>query len=203
MLGPLLFIIYVNDLPDLCHNLCNLYLFADDAKLFNTINDNLDSERLNVCFKNVIDWSQNWLMKLNIKKCKVLSLHGIRQEPVSYNYGLDNLSLLERVNSMKDLGVTISCNLSFRNHIYEKINTAYKMLGIIKCNFNAVDTFTFITVYKVLYVVNLNMRTPFGILVQVVLYMTLKRYRNEQPSTSKLVRIYLINIDLYTYNCLH
>ena len=87
-------------------------------------------------------------MKLNIKKCKVLSLHGIRQEPVSYNYGLDNLSLLERVNSMKDLGVTISCNLSFRNHIYEKINTAYKMLGIIKRNFNAVDTFTFITLYK-------------------------------------------------------
>lgn len=49
---------------------------------------------------------------------------------------------------MKDLGVTVSSNLTFKVHILEKVNLAYRMLGIIKRNFYSVDTFTFLTLYK-------------------------------------------------------
>jgi hypothetical protein len=82
VLGPLLFIIYINDLPNVCDNLCNLYLFADDAKMYKCIDDQVDSDALNLCFKHVLDWSNNWLMKLNITKCKVLSLHSQKNQTV-------------------------------------------------------------------------------------------------------------------------
>ena len=75
VLGPLLFISYINDLPNSCQNLCDLYLFTDDAKLYKCIDEQLNSDALNLCFKNVLEWSNNWLMKLNIAKCKVLSLY--------------------------------------------------------------------------------------------------------------------------------
>jgi hypothetical protein len=78
VLGPVLFIIYINDLPLVCDNLCNLFLFADDAKMYKCINNQLDSDSLNLCFRNVVAWSENWLMKLNIKKCKVLSLRSMK-----------------------------------------------------------------------------------------------------------------------------
>jgi hypothetical protein len=75
VLGPLLFVIFINDLPDVCSNLCDAYLFADDAKLYKCITNIRDSEALNQGFINIVKWSENWLMKLNLSKCKVLSLY--------------------------------------------------------------------------------------------------------------------------------
>ena len=49
---------------------------------------------------------------------------------------------------MKDLGVVIDSELSYSRHIYDKINLAYRMLGIINRNFNSLDTFSFIMLYK-------------------------------------------------------
>ena len=49
---------------------------------------------------------------------------------------------------MKDLGVTIDPELTFKDHIYDKINKAYQMLGIIKRNFKDLDKFSFILLYK-------------------------------------------------------
>ena len=50
---------------------------------------------------------------------------------------------------MKDLGVIIDCNLKFQDHIKEKINKAYSMLGILKRNFKETDVDSFISLYKV------------------------------------------------------
>jgi len=112
----------------------------------------LDSDVLNECFKNILSWSENWLMKLNIAKCKVLSLCSNKSKSVKYMYGADlpgiGFSELEHVDSIKDLGVTLDCELSFNTHIYDKINVAYKMLGLIKRNFKDVDNFAYITLYK-------------------------------------------------------
>jgi len=152
VLGPLLFVIFINDLPDICNNLSDLFIFADDAKLYKSICNQLDSDVLNECFQNILNWSDNWLMKLNISKCKVLSLCSNKNKSVKYTYGAElpgvGFSELEHVDSIKDLGVTMDCELLFNMHIYDKINIAYKMLGIIKRNFKDVDNFAFITLYK-------------------------------------------------------
>ena len=55
---------------------------------------------------------------------------------------------LEKVKSMVDLGVRFDNNLTFRDHIFKKINKAYSVLGIIKRNFIYMDERTFILLYK-------------------------------------------------------
>src|SRR4051812_6631728 len=85
VLGPLLFIIFINDLPDVCSSLSHIFLFSDDAKVYNCISDLTDCEDLNNCCQNVFDWSDRWCMKLNIDKCKVLSIK--RNTNNNYDYG--------------------------------------------------------------------------------------------------------------------
>jgi hypothetical protein len=155
VLGPLLFVIFINDLPDVCAGLCDIFLFADDAKLYKCISSESDADMLNLSFKNVLDWSEKWFMKLNLSKCKVLSVNNIGSSIEKFKYGCevsnipDEISItLNREVAINDLGVTIDSELTFNNHVYEKINMANKMLGIIKRNFIDVDKSTFLILYK-------------------------------------------------------
>ena len=165
VLGPLLFIIFINDLPQACDNSSNLFLFADDAKMFKHILNNKDSQELNYCCQQIYDWSEKWLMKLNTDKCKVLTISR-NKTTIDYKYGF-NTSLgfveLERVQSMKDLGVIFDANLSFKDHIHEKINKAFQFIGIINRNFSDLDGDTFKMLYKSLVEVILNMQILSGI----------------------------------------
>src|SRR5437867_3641116 len=71
-------------------------------------------------------------MKLNVDKCKILSIKGRDENKVNYTFSKDNNSFtLEHVDHIKDLGVTIDRDLSFDLHISEKVNKAFQMLGII------------------------------------------------------------------------
>jgi len=56
---------------------------------------------------------------------------------------------LERTSSKKDLGVIIDCKLKFQDHIKQKINKTYSMLGILRRNFKEMDAESFISLYKV------------------------------------------------------
>ena len=55
---------------------------------------------------------------------------------------------LEHVHNMKDLGVVIDSDLTFKDHIYEKINKADQMIGIINRNFKDLDNFSFMMLYR-------------------------------------------------------
>ena len=69
-LGPLLFIIYINDLPEYCSDLyTKLYIYADDTKLFRYISNSLDQHFLQSGINKVGDWAKEWLLKLNVEKC--------------------------------------------------------------------------------------------------------------------------------------
>jgi ribonuclease P/MRP protein subunit RPP40 len=152
VLGPLLFVIFINDLPSAIDDKSDLYLFADDAKMYKFISSVHDAEELNVCCQQLYSWCNTWLMKLNIDKCKVLSLRRSANKDVTFSHGFDiaqkGFTQLEHVNEMEDLGVLIDCELSFKDHISGKINKAYMMLGIIKRNFQLIDKASF----KLLYV---------------------------------------------------
>ena len=96
------------------------------------------------------DWTQHWLLLININKCKVMSVG--RNVDKSYYYNIidiNNQSIaLERSNQFKDLGVLVDEKLSFKDHIQDKINKAFSMLGIIKRNFKHLDMYSFILLYK-------------------------------------------------------
>jgi len=82
------------------------------------------------------EWSDYWLLKLNIKKFNVLSL-SYSNTIIKYKYSAsdDNIIIdLERCNKVRDLGVIVHSKLSFSDYISEKVHKAYSILGIIKCN---------------------------------------------------------------------
>ena len=74
VLGPLLFIIYINDIVDTLG--CHCYLYADDMKLYKIIQSSNDCTALQSDLDRLVEWSSNWKIKLNIAKCKVIRLNG-------------------------------------------------------------------------------------------------------------------------------
>ena len=151
ILGPLLFLIYINDLPNICTDETDLYLFADDAKLFKFVKSASDQTLLQNKFCDFESWSRKWLLKLNVKKCKVISFCRTKDHFLSYNYMVsENLTptALERVNNIVDLGVNIDDELKFTKHIHDKIHKAFSMLGVIKRNFKYLTQETFVLLYK-------------------------------------------------------
>jgi len=106
ILGPLLFIIYINDLPDSLNVDSNINLYADDAKLFRHISTSQDSLSLQDYINKLTHWMDDWLIKLNINKCKVV--YG-RNNDHNNSYHI-NGTQLEQLDSIKDLGSILTPN---------------------------------------------------------------------------------------------
>ena len=151
VLGPLLFIIFINDLPGVCEELSRIFLFADDSKLYKHITTEGDYLSLKQSCQNMFNWSEQWLMRLNTAKCKVLTITKNSNNIHFYDYGFtscENVFIsLDHVDNMKDLGIIVDSELNFLCHIKEKVNKAYQMLGIINRNFRDVDKSTFLLLY--------------------------------------------------------
>ena len=149
ILGPILFLIYINDLPDFCGEDHKIYLYADDAKLYNTVTSKEDQLCLQQVINRIKEWCDKWLLKLNISKCKSVSycIKNAIQTEYFINDGHTDHEI-EKLTNIKDLGVIFDSELSFRDHIQLKINKAYSMLGLIKRNFINMDKNTFIMLYK-------------------------------------------------------
>ena len=149
VLGPLLFVIYINDLPEICDKNADVYLFADDAKVFKYIKCVEDQLALQNSISNLQAWANKWLLKLNIDKCKVLS-YG-RNSNLTFDYHLqiqNKVHNLEHLTEFKDLGVLFDDKLTFSSHCHERINKAYSILGIIKRNFMYLSADAFVLLYK-------------------------------------------------------
>ena len=73
VLGPLLFVIYINDLPNACNSGSCVFLYADHAKIYRHILCDQNRLDLQGDINNSTQWANQWLIKLNIKKCKIVS----------------------------------------------------------------------------------------------------------------------------------
>ena len=104
VLGPVLFLLYINDLPNSLTS--KVRLFADDAIVYSEINSISDSQILQQDLDKLTLWEKTWLMEFNPIKCEVLSVTR-KRNPVAYSYSLHK-ETLRRVSSTKYLGVTIS-----------------------------------------------------------------------------------------------
>ena len=88
-------------------------------------------------------------MVFNGDKCKTVSYYLKNSISTQYHIMHDNKKyILDNPDSINDLGVLFDSNLSFRDHISQKINKAYSILGIIKRNFIYMDDTSFILLYK-------------------------------------------------------
>ena len=105
VLGPLLFLIYVNDIDDCIIN--RLSKFADDAKLLGIVSDMEKVESLRRDLSNLYEWSMDWLMLFNIEKCHVIHF-GSSNIHAAYEI---NGQLLSVANEERDLGIMVSSDL--------------------------------------------------------------------------------------------
>ena len=103
MLGPLLFVIFFNDICDSIKS--SSYLFVDDAILFRVIKSEEDIDILHDDSNKIIEWSDNWLLRLNKEKCKQLSINGLSNTKYYINSANGEYEI-GRVEIKKDICVT-------------------------------------------------------------------------------------------------
>ena len=138
VLGPVLFILYVNDIPELVRS--NVWIFADDTKLHAPSDQ---SDILQDDLNNLMQWAEKWELTFNVDKCKVIH-YG--QNTPEHNYIMNNKNLAP-VEEECDLGVTFSKDLKLSQHISEKINKANSILALIKGTFEYIDKHSFLRLY--------------------------------------------------------
>ena len=145
----ILFLLFINDLIECCIPHSDIYLFADDAKLFRHIIQDSDKTTLQKGVNALQEWTQEWFLKLNASKCMVMSFGRNVEKNYTYNI-LENSQIkpLTRTDQIKDLGILLDERLTFSDHINDKINKAFSMLGIIKRNFKHLTIQSFIMLYK-------------------------------------------------------
>jgi hypothetical protein len=126
VLGPVLFIIYINDLES---NLtAKLAKFADDSKLCKVVNNEKDAESLKKDLEKLEKWSSDWQMQFNTEKCSVMHLGNKNK---SSQYSLNN-AVLKDSTSERDLGVIIDKTLKFSEHCDSVASSANATLGMIR-----------------------------------------------------------------------
>ena len=127
VLGPILFLIHINDLPLVVDS--QVRLFADDCLLYRQINDISDQIKLQKDLKSLENWAEDWGMSFNAKKCYIMSI----KNKAPYFYKLKD-HILETVTSIPYLGVTISDDLKWNQHVGSISKKASSTLGFMRRN---------------------------------------------------------------------
>jgi ribonuclease P/MRP protein subunit RPP40 len=144
VLGPMLFICFINDLPE--EVVSEVFVFADDTKLFARVPEK--TSELQHDLECLQDWSQKWQLRFNTSKCKVMHL-GKQEDPhVYYMTKEATPTALENTSVEKDLGVNVDVDLNFEEHVQTQTSKANKLLGMIRRTFTYLDEVSLPLLYK-------------------------------------------------------
>ena len=147
VIGPLLFVLYINDLPELTKS--DTFLFADDIKIFRTISDKNDQGTLQDDLNTLEQWINKWLLKYHPSKCKHMTIGNNNIGEIKYSMTHNNsIYSLDTTEKQNNLGVIIDTKLYFDYHINQAENKTTKMKKIIRRTFQFLDKDTFLPLYK-------------------------------------------------------
>ena len=126
VLGPVLFLIYINDLPEYVSN-STVRLFADDTLLYLAIHNSSDCDKLQEDLNNLERWESDWQMSFHLEKCELIHIT-TKKTPILHSYSL-HVHILSSVPQIKYLGVHISQDLKWNSHINSTSSKANQTLG--------------------------------------------------------------------------
>ena len=135
VLGPILFIIFINDIVHICDGGAVLKLFADDAKIY--IEIDFANRSLQSSLSNLSLYASDSQLSINIAKCFVMSVNKSGSES-AHSYSINN-TVLNRCSSISDLGITVCSNLAFNDHISSIASKALQRSGVFFRGFTSRD----------------------------------------------------------------
>ena len=133
VLAPILFLCYINDLPNQVSS--TVRLFADDCLLYRNINTTHDAETLQEDIEKLQTWEVDWLMEFNPDKCEIIRITNRRKKKIVTNYSIHEHQLKE-VKGAKYLGVTTDRTLSLNEHINSVTKKANNTRAFLQRNIN-------------------------------------------------------------------
>jgi hypothetical protein len=143
VLGPILFLIFINDLDVAAVMIDILRKFADDTKLGQTVSTPEERELLQQALDKLCEWSEKWGMEFNVKKCKVMHL-GYNNPGHSYSMNNQQLSATEEE---RDIGVCVARNLKPSAQCALAARTAQTVLSQLSRAFHYRDRHVFKRLY--------------------------------------------------------
>ena len=125
-----MFTLFINGLPNQIESPTKIGLCADDSKIFRVIRHEADVEQFQSDLSNVYDWTGRWRMQFNIEKCKFMRFSH-KKSITDIHYDMNGV-LLNRVRSVKDLGILVTDDLHWAQHTLEITLKANRTLGLVK-----------------------------------------------------------------------
>jgi hypothetical protein len=187
VLGPLLFLLYINDIEkDLTSS---IRLFADDSAVYRRIDTEEDAHALQLDLFRLQEWADKWQMSFNVAKCKTLRITRKKKNKVNFEYCMSTPSSTESapvpdqvreaaknilttsppngkftalgsITSDKYLGVTLDHHLSFNDHIDNIAKKATTLLNLCRRNLHMCSTNVKEQAYKAIVRPHLEYASP-------------------------------------------
>ena len=144
VLGPICFIIFINDIDETAKFITLIKKFADDTKIGQKIQTLEDRDKLQECLNYLVNWGSTWGMEFNVKKCKVLHLGNSNPK---FTYQMNGLDLVE-VEEETDVGVRITNDLKSSKQCRIAAGKARGVLAQLTRSFHYRDKYVFVRLYK-------------------------------------------------------
>ena len=144
VLGPLGFIVYINDVDGCATDITTMKKFADDTKAANRIRNEQDKMNLQQCLDKLVKWAEEWDMQFNINKCKVMHLG---RHNLKYSYTMNGVEL-KSVEEETDVGIKLAHNLKPGLQCAAAAGKAKFVLSQVSRAFHFRDKSVFLNLYK-------------------------------------------------------
>ena len=152
ILGPTLFLLYINDLPD--HVICNIAIYADDTTLYSKCDQASDLwqqlelvSELESDLRDTVDWGRKWLVDFNAGKTQLVSFDWSKNTGAK-DVKMGGSVLLEEKTSFKMLGLIFSSELDWGSYIVSIAKTASKKIGALICSMKFLSPEVALYLYK-------------------------------------------------------
>ena len=147
VLTPILFLIHISRISSSLSAGTSSSSFADDTRVWKGVEDGEDCEQLQRDLEKLYDWANMINMQFNSKKFEWIRYQASDEAP-EMQYLAPNSSNIEQKESLRDLGVTLSCDLSFAAHINGAVQKANQLVGWALRTFRGRSSFLLITILK-------------------------------------------------------